>query len=324
VIDRRAFLGGVAALAAAAHVVSAQTSSRPPRVGYASSATRNVNVDAFEQGLRELGYEIGRSVVVEYRFADGHEDRVPALVAELLRLDIGVMLASNPHTIRAARRASTTIPTVGIDLETDPIEAGWIKSLARPGGNLTGFFLDIPELSGKQLQFLAEAMPRLQRVAVLWDAHVASTQFKATEAGAQTLKFQLQSLPVRRPEEFAGAFEQARLQRAQAVVIPSSPLMFQNMKGLGALAIQHRLPAISVIPQFAAAGGLMGYGPNLPDLFRRAAGYVDRIIKGAAPADLPIQRPAVFRLAVNLSTARALGLTLPQSLVVRADQVIGS
>ena len=322
-IDRRALLGGIAALAAT-RTVSAQTTGQAPRVGYVTSAGRNVNVEAFDQGLRDLGYEIGRNVVVEYRFAEGREDRVPAFVAELLRLKIDVLLASNPHAIRASRQARTTVPTVGIDLETDPVAAGWVKSLARPGGNLTGFFLDIPELSGKQLQFLAEAIPRLQRVAVLWDAHVSSTQLKATEAAARTLKFHLQPLPVRRPEDFAGAFEQARQQQAQALVILSSPLMFESMKGLGALAVQHRLPAISVFPQFAAAGGLMGYGPNLSDLFRRAAGYVDRILKGAVAADLPIQRPAEFRLAINLGTAKALGLALPQSLILRADQVVGA
>lgn len=321
-IARRELLAGIGALAAAPRVAAAQSASASPRVGYVSSASRNVNADAFDQGMRALGYDIGRNVVIEYRFADGRQDRVPAFVAELLRLKIDVLLASNPHSIRASRQASTTVPIVGVDLETDPIEAGWIKSLARPGGNLTGFFLDIPELSGKLLQFLAEAMPHLQRVAILWDADLARTQLKATEAAARTLKFQLQSLPVRHPGEFAGAFAQARQQRAQAVVIPSSPLIFQNLRRLGALAIEQRLPAISVFPQFAAAGGLMGYGPNLADLFRRAAGYVHRILKGAVPADLPIQRPVLFVLAINAGTATALGMTLPHSLILRADQLI--
>lgn len=322
-IARRALLAGIGALAAAPTAAAAQSAGKRPRVGYVTSAIRTVNVDAFDQGMRELGYEIGRNVLIEYRFADGREDRVPVLVAELLRLQLDVMLAANPHVIRAARHASPSLPLVGVDLETDPIEAGWVKTLARPGGNLTGFFLDIPELSGKQLQFLAEAMPRLQRVAVLWDAHVASAQLKATQAAARALKLQLQSLAVRRPEEFVGAFDQARQQQAQAMVILSSPLMFVNLQRLGVLAVEHRLAAICVFPPFAAAGGLMGYGPNLTDLFRRAAGYVDRVLKGASPADLPIQRPGVFALAVNLATAKALGLTLPQSLIVRADQVIG-
>jgi len=323
VIDRRAFLGGIAAVAAA-RGASAQTTGRTPRVGYVTSTVRSLNVDAFDQGLRDLGYEIGRNVVVEYRFGEGHPDRVAALMADVVRLKVDVLFAANPHAIRAARQASTTLPIVGIDLETDPIEAGWIKSLARPGGNLTGFFLDIPELSGKQLQLLAEAMPRLQRVGVLWDAHLAGAQLKATETAARTLKVQLQSLPVRRPEDFAAAFEQARQQQAQAVVVLSSPLVFLSLERLGAMAVQHRLPAICVFPQFATAGGLMGYGPNLTDLFRRAAGYVDRILKGTAPADLPIQRPAVFVLTVNLGTAKALGLALPQSLILRADQVVGA
>ena len=321
-IDRRAFLAGMAAVAAAPRVASAHAAGRTPRVGYVTSAARSLNVDAFEQGLRALGYEIGRTVLVEYRFADGHPDRVPALVAEVVRLKVDVLLAANPHVIRAATQASATLPIVGIDLETDPIEAGWVKSLARPGGNLTGFFLDIPELSGKQLQLLAEAIPRLQRVGVLWDAQLAGAQFKATETAARTLKLKIQSLAVRRPEDFAAAFEQARQQQAQAVVVLSSPLVFLSLKQLGALAVQHRLPAISVFPQFAAAGGLMGYGPNLTDLFRRAASYVDRIVNGATPADLPIQRPAVFALAVNPATAKALGLMLPQSLILRADELI--
>ena len=323
-IDRRAFLSGMAALAAAPRGVSAQTAGRTPRVGYVTSNATSPNVDAFDQGLRDLGYEIGRNVVVEYRFADGHPDRVAGLVADVLRLNIDVLLAANPHVIRAARQAGTTLPIVGIDLETDPVEAGWIKSLARPGGNLTGFFLDIPDLSGKQLQLLAEAMPRLQRVGVVWDAQLAGTQLKATEKAARTLKVQLLSLPVRRPEDFAAAFERARQQRAQAVVVLSSPLVFLSLEQVGALAVQHRLPAICVFPQFAAVGGLMGYGPKLPDLFRRAAGYVDRILRGTSPADLPIQRPAVFVLTINLGTAKVLGLALPQSLILRADQVVGA
>jgi len=321
-MDRRVFLGGIAGLVAAARAVWAQPAGKMPRVGYVTSVARSVNVDAFEQGLRELGYAIGQNVVVEYRFAEGRTDRVPALVDEVLRLRIDVLLAASPHVIRAARHASRTVPIVGVDLETDPVDAGWVKSLARPGGNLTGFFLDIPELSGKQLQFLAEAMPRLQRVAVLWDAHLASSQFKATESAARALKFQLQSLAFRQPEEFGVVFEAARRQKAQAVVVLSSPSVFLHLKPLGNLALQYRLPAISVFPQFAAAGGLMGYGPNLSDLFRRAANYVDRVLNGARPADLPIQRPAVFGLAINLKTAKVLGLTIPQSVLARADEVI--
>jgi putative ABC transport system substrate-binding protein len=210
---------------------------------------------------------------------------------------------------------------VGVDLETDPVDAGWVKSLARPGGNVTGFFLDMPELGGKLLQFLGEAIPRIQRVAVLWDVQLASTQFKATESAAQARRIGLQSFAFREPQ-FAAAFEAARQQKAEALVLLSSPSVFLHLKRLGDLALQYRLPAISVFPQFANAGGLMGYGPDLTDLFRRAANYVDRILKGTSPADLPIQRPTVFKLAVNVKTAKALGLTIPPSLLLRADQVI--
>ncbi len=243
-------------------------------------------------------------------------------VDELLRLKVDVLFAANPYVIRVARQATSTVPIVGVDLETDPIQAGWVKSLAKPGGNLTGFFLDIPELGGKQLQFLADAVPRLQRVAVLWDAPLASSQFKAIETAARAMRLELQSLAFRRAEDFVASFAAAQHHQAQALALLSSPLVFQHLKRLADLARQHRLPAISVFPQFAAAGGLMGYGPNLSDMLRRAANYVARILKGARPDDLPIQRPTVFELAVNARTAKALGLTIPPALLQRADQVI--
>jgi putative tryptophan/tyrosine transport system substrate-binding protein len=298
------------------------TARKVPRVGYVTSEIRSPNVDAFEQGLRELGYVIGQSLTVDYRFGEGHVDRIPALVAELLRLGVDVLFAASPYVIRAARQATSTVPIVGIDLETDPMEVGWVKSFARPGGNLTGFFLDIPELGGKQLQLLSETVPKLQRVAVLWDARVAGFQFKATKSAAQDAKVGLQSLAFQQPGEFAAALDAARNQQAQAIVLLSSPSVFIHRQRLADLALQYRLPAICIFPQFAAVGGLMGYGPNLPDLFRRAADYVDRIVRGASPADLPIQRPLVFKLVVNLRTARVLGLKIPQSVLGRADEVI--
>jgi putative tryptophan/tyrosine transport system substrate-binding protein len=319
-MNRRAFVAGLGAVLATPRAGGAQQGGKIPRVGYAGLDVRNINVEALEQGLRGLGYVIGQNIVVDYRFGQGHVERVPALVGELLQVGIDVFFAANPHAIRVARQATTTVPIVGIDLETDPVRAGWVKTLARPGGNLTGFFLDIPELSAKEVQFLIEAMPRLQRVAILWETDLADSQFKATESAAQSVKLKVQSIPVRKPEEFATAFGAARHQQAQAVILLSSPSVFINLKHLADLALQHRLATISVFPQFADAGGLMGYGPNLPDLFRRAARYVDQILKGARPADLPIQRPAVFDLGVNLKTAKALGLTIPPSLLLRADQ----
>jgi putative ABC transport system substrate-binding protein len=322
-VDRRRFLLTSLAGALAAPIsAEAQPASRVPHVGYVTSAARSINVDAFDQGLRELGYTIGQDIIVEYRFAEGRLDRLPALVDELLRLKVDVLYAPSPQALRAARHATRTVPIVGVDLETNPVEAGWVKNLAQPGSNLTGFFLDIPELSGKEIQLLIEAVPRLQRVAVLWDASVATSQFKATEAVARAVRLKLQSLAFRQADDFAASFEAARNQRVEALVLLSAPSVFLNLKRLADLALQYRLPAICVFPQFAEAGGLMGYGPNLTDLFRQAANYVDRILKGARPADLPIQRPAVFRLVVNLKTAKALGLTIPPSVLLRADQVI--
>ena len=233
-----------------------------------------------------------------------------------------VLFAPGPQAIRAARQVTSTVPIVGVDIETNPVEAGWVKTLARPGGNITGLFLDVPEVSGKLIQILTEAVPGLQRVAVLWDASVAASQLKATDGAARAVKLKLQSLPFRQAEDFAASFEAARNQRAQALVVLSAPSVFLNLNRLADLALRYRLPAICVFPQFADAGGLMGYGPNLTDLFRQAAGYVDRILKGASPADLPIQRPAVFKLVVNMKTVKALGLTIPPSVLQRADQVI--
>ena len=302
--------------------VDAQPTGNVPRVGYASTNPRTVNVDAFEQGLRERGYTIGRNITVEYRFGDGNPDGSPALVDQMLRVGVDAILAANPYVVRAARQATHTIPIVAVDLETDPVQAGWVASLSRPGGNLTGFFLDMPELSGKQLQLLSEAVPRLQRVAVLWDASLAAAQFKGAEVAARAARLDVQSLAMRQVAEFAAAFSTARRQRAQALLLLSSPLVFVNLGRLADLALQHRLPASSVFPQFAEAGGLMGYGPNLPDLYRRAAAYVDRVLKGEKPGDLPIQRPTVFDLALNVKTAKTLGLTLPDALILRANRVI--
>jgi len=322
-MNRRTFIcvfGG--SVIAAPFAGQAQPASKTPRVGYVSSNRRLATADAFEQGLRELGYRIGENIRIEYRFGEGRVDRIPVFVDEVLRLRVDVLFAANPYVIRVARRATNTVPIVGIDLETDPIEAGWITSLANPAGNLTGFFLDIPELSGKQLQFVADTVPRLQRVAALWDTPLASAQFRALETAARTARLDLQSLAVRQADEFVGAFDAARRQRAQTLVVLSSPVVFQHLKRLAELALQYRLPAISIFPQFAETGGLMGYGPNLLDMYRRAASYVDRILKGARPGDLPIQRPTVFNLAVNARTARILGLTIPPSVLGRADQVI--
>jgi len=320
-MNRRAFVSGLGAVLAAPFAAAQQT-AKLPRVGYATLNTRTVTVEAFEQGLRQLGYVLGQNIVVDYRFAEGHLERVPVLVNELLATGIDVLFVANPHILRAAIQATTTVSIVGIDLETDPVRAGWVKTLARPGGNVTGFFLDMPELSSKQVQFLIEAIPRLQRLAVMWDAEVASSQLSAVERVAHSVKIKTQSLPFRRTEEFRGAFEMAQRAQVQALVVLSSPVVFVHLRDLADFALQFRLPAISIFPQFAEAGGLIGYGPNVVDLFRRAARYVDQILKGAKASDLPIQRPVLLDFALNLKTAKALGLTIPQSILLRADHVI--
>jgi ABC-type uncharacterized transport system substrate-binding protein len=322
-MDRRVFIAIVGgSIVALPFPTEAQQTPKVPRVGYASLNSRTVTVEAFEQGLRQLGYVLGHNIVVDYRFAEGHIERVPVLVNELLAMGVDVLFAANPHVLRAAIQATTTVSIVGIDLETDPVRVGWVKTLASPGRNVTGFFLDMPELSTKQVQFLIEAIPRLQRLAVMWDADVASSQLSAVERVAHSVKIKTQSLPFRRTEEFHGAFEMAQRAHAQALVVLSSPVVFVHLRDLADLALQFRLPAISIFPQFAQAGGLIGYGPNVVDLFRRAARYVDQILKGAKASELPIQRPVLLDFALNLKTAQALGLTMPPSLLLRADQVI--
>src|SRR5215467_986007 len=226
VIRRRTFLLLGTGLLASPLAARAQPAARVARVGYVTSSSRSVNVDAFDQGLRELGYTIGQDIIVEYRFGEGQPSAMPALVAELLRLKVEVLFTPSPLAIRAARESTSTVPIVGIDLETNPVEAGWIKTLARPGGNVTGFFLDIPELSGKEIQFLMDAVPRLRRVAVLWETPIATTQYQATESAARAMKLELHSLPFRRPDEFAASFEAAQSRHAQSLVVLSAPSVF--------------------------------------------------------------------------------------------------
>ena len=281
-----------------------------------------MNVEAFEQGLTDLGYRIGQDVTIEYRFAERRLDLLPLLTAEILRLGVDVFFAASPYALRTATHATQTAPIVGIDLESDPVAEGWVKSIARPGGNVTGFFLDIPELSTKELQFLTATVAGLRRVAIIWDRAVAGLQFKAIEKVGHAVGLTIVSLPFEQPQEFAASFDEGRRQRASAVVILTSPAAFSNLRRLAEIALERHLPSICVFPQFAQAGGLMGYGPVLPDLFRQAASYVARILKGARPAELPVQRPVAFRLAVNANTARALGVTFPQSVLLRAEEVI--
>ena len=299
-------------------------SSLPPPLSLAEAPwiARDSSRLGLQQGLRELGYVEGQTIAIEARYAEGHAERLPELATELVRLPVEVLFAVGPEAVRAATQATGTVPIVAIDLETDPVASGLVASLARPGGNLTGLFLDMPELSGKWLQLLQETLARPTRVAVLGDPTINTSQFHAMAEAAQRVPVPLLPLEVHGADEFERAFEAASRDGAGALILLSSPLVSVQVPRLAELAAQHRLPAMAPFRGFAAAGGLMAYGPSLTDMGRRCAVFVDKILKGAKPSDLPIERPTTFQLVVNLKTAQALGLTIPPSLLFQADEVI--
>ncbi len=302
----------------------AQAAERVSRIGYLSAASRSDLFEgAFRQGLRELGYVEGQTVTIEYRFAEGRVDRLPKLAAELVGLKVDLIVTAGMNAARAVREATKTTPIV-MAAGGDPVAAGIVASLARPGGNVTGFSFMSPDLGGKRLELLKEAMPRVSRVAVLFNpANVGSVlERKSTEDAAGALGARLQPLEVRRVDDLEGAFRAAAKKRAQALIAFRDALVEAHRGRILDLAARGRLPTMFEQRDFVEAGGLMSYGPNLPDLFRRAATYVDKILKGAKPADLPVEQPTRFELVINLKTAKALGLTIPQSILIRADQVI--
>jgi putative ABC transport system substrate-binding protein len=274
----------------------------------------------FRQALRDLGYVQGQNILIEDRFAAGSDDRLHDYAAEAVRLKVDVIVAISSAAIRAATNAAKAIPIVGLDLESDPVASGFIASLARPGGNLTGVFVDLPELTGKGLELLKEAIPGVARVAVLRDPTLNPALLPAAEAAARSLGLRLQIVQARVPNEYDRAFRAALTGHSNALMVIPSPRFDRRL--LAELAARHRLPTTSIFPHYADAGLLMSYGPNLYGLFAQAATYVDRILKGAKPGELPVQRPARFEMVINMKTARALGLTIPKSLLLRADRVI--
>jgi putative tryptophan/tyrosine transport system substrate-binding protein len=299
----------------------AQQPSDLPRIG-SLHTTRSENSEAFFQALREGGYVEGQNVLLESRFSEGEVEPVDGFARELVALKCSVIFASNPYAIRAAMKATATIPIVGVDLEDDPVANGWAENLARPGRNVTGVFLDLPELGGKQIELLREAVPTLSRLAVLWDATIGNVQFRATEMAARPVRITLQSLPIQRVEDINQAFEHAAREQAHGMVVLSSPLIFFQRSHIANLALNTRLPTISLFTASPKVGGLMAYGPHFPLMFTRAANYVVRILAGAKPSELPIERPSKFELVINLKTAKALGLDVPWFLQQRADEVI--
>ena len=311
------------------HLVEAQQAAKVPRIGYLSSGSPPTTTpefrEAFRQGLRDLGYVEGKNIVIEYRWAEGKLDRLPELAAELVRLKVDIILAPNSGIARAAKKATTTIPIVMAN-GGNPFGDGLIASLARPGGNVTGLTNLSSELAGKRLELLKEILPRLDRVAVLVSGleSTQSAQLKETQAAASSLQIHLQILEVRVADDFKRAFEAATKGRAGAltVVSGSSGLLLRNRKQIAELAVKNRLPTMYPQIAYINAGGLMSYAANEIDMYRRAATYVDKILKGRKPADLPVEQPIKFELIINLKAAKQIGLTIPPNVLARADKVI--
>jgi putative ABC transport system substrate-binding protein len=305
----------------------AQQPTKVPRIGFMTatgeSKAPGPQVEAFQQGLKDLGYIEGKNCLVEYRFESlgvGHHE----IVAELLQLKVDVLVVASLPAIRAARAATKTIPIVMITTQ-DPVVSGYINNLARPGGNITGLTRLTRELSGKRLELLTEVVPGMSRVGVLWDAEgqSAGIGFKEYEAAARALKIRLQSLGVRKPKpDFAGAFRAAIMERSNALVIVRNPLITSNQKQIADLAIKNHLPSMNETSDFVESGGLASYSSNDADQFRRAAIYVDKILKGRKPAELPVEQPTKFEFVINLKTAKLIGLTVPPNVLARADRVI--
>ena len=305
-------------LLGAARLATAPPAGSVPRVGVlvsTSAAVASAPLEAFRQRLRELGYVEGQTLALEYRFAEGRYDRLADLAASLVRLPVDVLVAGSPSMIRAATQATTTIPVVGIGVST-----GVFASLSRPA-NLTGVATGAEQIRRTGQDVLQELLPGVSRLAILWDAHNGTVRRRAMEIGARLTGIRLQALEVQGPHEFEPAVAAAAMARADALIVPGSGLFAMHQSQIAALAQQYRLPTLAPFREFVEAGCLMAYGPNATDLFRQAASAVDRLLRGAKPGDLPVEEPARFELAINLQTARALGLTVPSALLRRAAVV---
>jgi ABC-type uncharacterized transport system substrate-binding protein len=325
-VDRRRFLlTSLAGVLAAPLAAEAQSTATVLHVGLLSggAARSSLAYQAFEETLRGLGYVDGATMQFSFRNAEGRSERLPGLAAELVRSGIDVLVAPGSEaTLQAARGATTTLPIVAVAIDYDPIERGYIASLARPGGNITGVFFRQLELTAKRLEFAKELVPKARRMAVLWDPDAAD-QRKVVDATARSLNIALLPLELRHPPyDYAGAMQTAVQNRAGVVFVLTSVVVFNDRARIAVAARQHRVPTIFALREHVEAGGLLAYGANIAGMFRTAAVYVDRIHRGARPAELPVEQPTKFELVINLKTAKALGLTIPPSLLARADQVI--
>jgi putative tryptophan/tyrosine transport system substrate-binding protein len=326
-------LGGAAAPAAWPLAARAQQSAKVPRIGILSpgrsegpDATFETSLNSFLQGLRELGYTEGQNIVIERRYGEWKLDRLPDLAAELVRLQVDVIVAVSTPSARAAKQATSTIPIVAAGM-ADPVGDEFVTSLARPGGNVTGTTFLGPELIAKRLGLLKETIPGVSRVAALWHPrvygeHTMEGIVKDTQIAAGALGVRLQLVQALGPNDFDSAFSAMTEERAGAVIVLPSPMLFGEHRRIVDLAAKSRLPAMYAAREFVDAGGLMSYGANLADLFRRSATYVDKILKGAKPSDLPVEQPTKFEFVINLKTAKALGLEIHPMLLARADEVI--
>jgi len=316
-----AFLAGVCI----PYAGEAQQSTAPRRIGIlvVSFSPESKEAQAFRQGLRDAGYVEGRDVVLEWQFSEGKYDRVPGQAAQLVQSNVDLIVADTTVAAQAAKRATSTIPIV-MAFVADPISAGLVNSLAHPGGNITGLSMMIPDVSTKRLYLLKEVVPRLHRVTVLWNPNSPfhAKVIEELKVASPELGIDLNFITVQKPEDIEPAFAAAIRARADALYVIEEPVIYTNRMTLLNLLSKARLPAIFPVRRFVVDGGLICYGTNFEDLFRRSAGYVDRILKGANPGSLPVEQPIKFDLVVNLKTAKALGLTIPQSVIVQADEVI--
>ena len=329
VVRKRGFCFALCAvLIAFCAVIEAQQTAKIPRVGYLTAGgdanTPGPEVETFRQGLRDLGYIEGKNVLIEYRGAEGKQDRIPALVAELIQIKVDSLVITSLPAIRAAKQASKTIPIVMVT-SVDPVATGLVDSLARPGGNVTGLTRLTRDLSGKRLELLTEIVPKISRVAVLWEEGIPGSpiSLKEYEVAANGLKLTLHSLEVQSSKpDLEGAFQAAVKARAGALLTILGPVLGRHSTAIAGLAAKHRLPSMYERIDFVEAGGLVSYTTNDSDNFRRAAVYVDKILKGSKPADLPVEQPTKFELVINLKTAKQIGITIPPNVLARADRVI--
>jgi len=328
-MDRRAFIASVGAgILIAPLVGEAQPAGKVPRIGFLSPSspsdprTQRFR-EAFRQGLRELGWVEGQNIAIEYRWAEERTERLADLASELVSLKVDVIVVATTPAIQAAKQATGTIPIV-MTAVVDPVATGFVASLARPGRNITGLSMMSSDLVGKQMQLLKELVPKISRVALLWNPANPSNapQLRRAQDAASALAVRLQPLEARGPDEIDSAFAAMTRERAGAVIVLVDTVFIAHRARIAGLAAKSRLPAVYGLTDHAQAGGLMAYGANTADLYRRAATYVDKILKSAKPADLPVEEPSKFELVINLKTAKALGLTIPPSVLVRSDQVI--